>query len=927
MPIREGQYYTLIGSNFGGGVLPDSDTPVASVIASTGWTPSSGTVTSVLNTANLVDDVTSTIVGGASKTTELRLQLKACPTASNRVMLGYVVQVVGEIGWLTTLAATVRLHIRVRGTEGSVERSAEVGTTTGAGPISYGHNFTGGGGQPGDVGLYWDNSKGVLDFAPEVDIWFETDIPITSGGVQVDVKLLMVQYVFLDLQAIDGKFFFPPHIKYAGKPIGVSAVNRLATMGYSPNDLDQPNYPDLFFSQVQEVVSSSAATQPSGDAESLGVRVITKDDGGPQVQAELPDTNHQQASLSPLPVWIHKQAYLVPGQDQFIWTDPKRVPVVCMPDKPYTPVLTATLEEDGVRLQGYSRDNLLPGYYGSNGLYETDTVFAGASSVDRPLGMLASLATGWTASWQLGLDSRQAWRVRMEQNGVSNFSASLGAVPVQAGKQYRVAVGLRVGGGAGTQSMTLSYNILSDAGVSLQSGSTADNVTTSGTNIHHVLTANHDGWLRLTVQSNVFMSNGHWVELYDPAVHRAIGDETVDQYAQGGYLWGNAWPKLHGLYLSAPVSGSDVAVRISPAVPITYNPTSIEFDTSASTEYIVEFVNEVWGLPPDWPGTLRASMRAKVSYNGVTGSPRLSLGLRFLDSDWNLLDETWEVSSATPSTTHRYFAMTELHDVPEDTVYIQPLLFWGQISGSGNLQVSNLELYFNTLPPPPDIVGCSGGTQMAWIETPCSWTLIERRFVGANQTTPWATVAALWNDPVNDFDWTDHILPENMQIEYRARVVGMLNGELMYSDYTDVESVGPDVDLSNDRWTLWDPTHTLLQEPLRFDIGGRQPTLKQELPSAVGRFSPVGRDRRVITSDISKGRIFQMEINSIDADELALWQSLHPYRDCLILTRASTGEVWPVALTSNIRIVTHNTNPTMYDIEVELEEIDVPPVW
>jgi hypothetical protein len=163
-----------------------------------------------------------------------------------------------------------------------------------------------------------------------------------------------------------------------------------------------------------------------------------------------------------------------------------------------------------------------------------------------------------------------------------------------------------------------------------------------------------------------------------------------------------------------------------------------------------------------------------------------------------------------------------------------------------------------------------------------------------------------------------------MTFKYRARVLGLMDGLLHEGQYTS------EISLSTSspglQWTLWDPSDDA-NGPLRFDINGDDGSLGFNLQASLAMYAPIGRNRRVLTRDTSKGRQFAFQVELLSAADFALWEIYHVNRDVLILTRTSTGECWSVVISSDMQVLMQNTTPIRYIINVTLEQVDEPPVW
>jgi hypothetical protein len=933
MGINLLQAHTLGTTAMGGAV---DDLLAASIVSPGTWyvTGGAGTVLSVLNAGDGIAFINDDLpMGGSGVSSTLQIQLRACPMPAGRVLLGYYAMVFGEVASLGSLipAVNISCHMRLLGTQGQVEREQVIGLANVAigANYFYGAQFGGMGSTPGDLGLFWEDSKGILDPAPQLHIWFETATPPTTFGTSVDIRWIMAGYLYADLAVLPGKRFFPMHIKYLAKPVASTSGGPEALLGFTADALQEDNYPDIYQSHIQDNFSAGVP-QPFDRYLDLGVRNIVRDDGGPQLHVAVP-TGHEE-HLASRYAWMQREGYLVAGQDQFVWTRHSVLPLsYSQPDTPRAPVLVdVTPDTDGVEIELYSQDNLMPAFPGANGSYDASMPQSAGAPIDLAAALFDSITAGFVASWNIrNVDYRATYALRLSNNnGVATaLNARYHGVPVQAGKQYRIAITANTGGGVGTVSGFIGARLVDATGALLADFTDAVSWSATDTTFQTFYTPGLDGWLQLQIIITPTIPTAGYLQVWSPQIHISDSLATSSLFTQGGYLWGNASPKLHGRYSSNIGSAHDIAIETVPALTPVSNAAGLQLTLANATEYDITLSDEIWGLPPEWPGTLTVCARFQAMVTVAAAPNYLSYGLRFLDENLNVLSDYWTDSTVSLTTSYQVFKLQDVA-VPEGTVHIQPILFVRQDSGSSKvLQLKGFDLYINTDCPPDALGSIAGGTQLAVIQTPGEWLCVERRIVGSNQTLDWVSVAMLFADPMIDTVWKDQILPENMEFEYRACTYGMLNGQLVKGPYSDVQSVGPTTDESGQRWTLWDPSGELLSEPLRFDIVGADPTLDTSLPGAVGMFSPIGANRRIASSDISKGTVFAMEINSIDEDEVALWKKLHEVRKPLIMTRAMTGEVWCVIITSAIQMTLHNTNPPMYDIHLEMEEVDVPPVW
>jgi hypothetical protein len=772
-----------------------------------------------------------------------------------------------------------------------------------------------------ETGIYsaW-NWPTAAPFANNADLPTSLEIVLTvqeeDGSVSVTATLDEVNvYVWAFVPTLHTAYFaLPPHIRHQGKLVktaggAYSAIPYLTSAPFGAVAA-QPD--------VVESVVAMATTGPGAIVENLGVRRVYAEDEGVWGRINIPVSKLGTGIVPPTAVQLtHRCGYQQDAGD-YAWSaymaELSSIQLGTHMGLPQKPEITVTEVANGIQLSGFSRDNLMPAVMTANRLITHQALTA----FDKLASQLVSTHAGWNASWQpMGISSRQAYGMQFTNStgGSSSGIFKLVPIPVKAGVVYDIAARIRKTGGAGAVSITLDMELRNAANAvvnttTIQTSSGATPLTLAGT-----YTPSADGWAIMVLTFTATPNAGTFT--LDGLKVARRGSVATDEWCQGGLIWGNAFLRGTG---ARGGGETDTIVR-----EVTGSGTLGSAGTTPSTGWLwgtptegsIVMYDYLVGLPVDWPGDLYVHGRFKVD---VTADVDWWYGLRFLDRYEQILENRWIDNMAALAASGDQQVTFEDQLVPKGTVRIAWIFGIIGQGASGNINIKEPELYFNNMPPTA-IKGVGTGTILEPSQTPQAWIGYERLLPEGD----WTIIGMVPVDPMANSTMIDYIFPENMDFTYRASVWAMIDGHMIQGPYCN-EIVITSTDDSNQRWTLWDPTQDI--GPLRFDISGSDPELNTTQTVSVGRFTPINRSRRVVTADVSKGQVFHLTgVSSIDEDEVALWESLHDDPRVMILTRAWTGECWPVMFTSDLRVTFQNTDPPLYRLECEVEEVDVVPVW
>jgi hypothetical protein len=662
---------------------------------------------------------------------------------------------------------------------------------------------------------------------------------------------------------------------------------------------------------VVRVIHTDRALAPQGTLiQDFGIITPRPSDNGiivPKVDLVNPDTPARPTG------YIHtKCGWLVPATGEYYWTNWSSFHGRAIATRPVAPVLTTVINGDQVDMTGFSCDNLLsPWYTGFRAdiipdpnTHEHPNVIANNTLVSQPAYDTVNQRGDW------------CFRVtRITSIGAIELLSTL--VPVQVGKTYAASCFFRTSVGSST---TLNIQWLNAAGgVISTSVVDTDNQTVrtlmQGTAVAPALAVSAQ--IRVIVAS---IAIGATLDVDSISLSRYNG-ASIPQYNTGGHIWGNAATRLGSekamqgnthfwMEEETPNIGTVTDVTTAPRTGTHH----IQYVTSGSSTLVLPLHRHY--LPEAIPPGVVVSARAWV--RPTTLAHQCTLGLRFVDTEGDLISEFWGPNAATVVGVYTKF-MAEGAVVPVGTAAIFLLVGLPE-NVAQTFYIDDIGVFYT--PTCPADTQDAGGYVIEAPHAGClGFYVIERQL--ANDTT-WTPISIQQVNPLVDVAFTDYLVPEGMTFRYRARVLGTMDGRLVEGAYTAEETettASPGL-----QWTLWDPSSDT-KGPLRFDLSASNPMVNETLISALAMYAPVGRNRRVLTKDVSKGRVFALDIDLIDGTQLALWETYHEDRNVLILTRTSTGECWPVVLTSDMQVQIQNTTPVRYLIKVTAEEVDVPSVW
>ncbi|MGW8179234.1 MAG: hypothetical protein ACWGQW_10810, partial [bacterium] len=599
---------------------------------------------------------------------------------------------------------------------------------------------------------------------------------------------------------------------------------------------------------------------------------------------------------------------------------------VCRHQVPQAPIFSAALNGDQVDISGQSSDNLIPGFFWGHEPWPTGA----GSNVPTPE------ATNGTVAWadeNAGWSTYTSRMMRLTATSSSvDMSADFPPVPVIANEDYVAAVYGQintVSGGA----LTMYVEVLwyTSTGASISTGSAANQSFNDGANwpVGGTVTAPATAaWAVLRIRAASIADIGDIMDLTHPILRLDDGVSATDHTSySGGLLWGQ-WLDQLGGDDPAPstvevIASSDVTVYTAD----TNNPQVGSYDLRLDyslTPLTVVVLKQHWGpfLPITWPGgtlTLSGIFGCVDFDNGI-----VLLGIQFLDEQGrNTGSAQWSDGTLVSYSSFQTVTCAGI-EVPEGATTCNILI---GLSAGPKFLVDALWLGFEPAGDSPSSTILSlvdsyhaGGDYGTPVTSPAAWLGIERSLDGG---TTYTTIAMEPLSPSAATTFTDYLCPENWSVKYRACTYALINGVVIQGEYTSVTTLTTSV-TTTEGWTLWDPSQDV---HIDFDIDATNPQLTYSLLSALNSYSPIGAARRVVTKDTSKGKAFQLLVDSIDDTELALWQQLHEDRNALLLVRLQTGEVWSVILTGDPQVKVLNTDPVRFQMNISLEEIDVPPVW
>jgi len=741
---------------------------------------------------------------------------------------------------------------------------------------------------------------------------FVPPVPPLVDDVEVVFREVVIYPLVFTPTTYVAYFSPPPHIWDPTTPgVSLSSIGGMAKPSVGSTFFQSSNPSDV--PDVVRVVYSDAALAPQeAIIEDFGLIVPRPDDKGlvvPRVDFVNPDSATKPTG------YIHMSSgWLSPAMGDYYWSNWSTIKAEQTATRPVVPVLTAVINGDQVDFTGHSCDNLLPALAsGVQGTVDVAQIAVGP----------AVTATVNTLSFTAPYDGTQRTGqvIRVTRNtSIGDITLSWAAVPVQASKVYAATCFFRTSVAA-----TVNFNIswytsgtafISTSTVATSAGSTSrvqlsGTVTTPGTAAYAI------------VQIVVVAAGIATTFDVDSISFNRYNGASIPAFNAGGYIWGNAanflgsekpltfTGALHKIESDNPTVGTVTEVTTAPRIGTHH----LQYVSTGSSTLVLPA--HKFYLPEALPTTI-CSARAWV--RSVTTAGRCTLGLRFMDSTGATIHDKWGTVSAMTSTSTYASFKCEGVTIPDGAVAVAFLL--GLPTNSAiTYYIDSICLQFKSTLTNDGLNTDGYGSNVYPLQGCVSYLVIERQL--ANSTT-WTPILIKQVSPNSDVALSDYVVPEGMTFKYRARVLGLMDGLLHEGQYTS------EISLSTSspglQWTLWDPSDDA-NGPLRFDINGDDGSLGFNLQASLAMYAPIGRNRRVLTRDTSKGRQFAFQVELLSAADFALWEIYHVNRDVLILTRTSTGECWSVVISSDMQVLMQNTTPIRYIINVTLEQVDEPPVW
>lgn len=894
-------------------------------VTANGWVSSGGTVLSVVQGAggnNYVSGTTGTAFN-------LTMNMSAFSPGSTQYLYGIMLEVLGlgcTVGYTlpSQILSIPYIPIKCRITCGAGVKVFELqardltGVVYGtSAPVS--HGVVPVAANTGDDKFYFlyafDNKVTKWDLSgPVVEIWAPYPAPIKSSGVYVVLKKVQIWPLYM----VNPPNLNPPAVLLSEPPHVWSPDGRPATLSGPGGTgkpavwfpIYEPSY-EIDVPDVVRVIHNDDSQPPSGTTETdFGIVTPRPDDRG-LVVGRVDLSNPTIGSRAQQ--YIHcKSGWLVPATGEYYWTDWTTLSARPIANTPVPPGISAVINGDQVDVTVFAANSLLaPFYYGHAGTSAPDIANLEHPTVQASVNTLSFLAAYDTNA------QRSDWAFRVTRNTIAGSCDFISHyMPVQTGKTYYASVYFRTSISVAT---TVFVNWYNSSGTFLSQSNLGNANSTTRTNQQYTVVAPANAaWATLQVQT-ASVAVGTTMDL-DQIVFARYDGVSMKLANAGGYIWGNAAFRVgsakpltgNTVYWHEDESPADATITEVTTLPRT-GTHHISFVHADPATLVVPLFRHY--LPEAIPAGTVMSTRCWVRSTPLAGN--CTIGLRFIDSVGDIIIEEWGARGLTNTSAYTVFKAENVV-VPDNTAAI---FFVAAFSPTSDTQyIDDIGVFF-TATCPGDNIPTPGHVTGAPYPGFLGYLVIERQL--ANSTT-WTPIAISQVNPNVDWVYSDYTVPEGMSFKYRARVLGTMDGYLVEGQYSAEETettTSPGL-----QWTLWDPSSDA-KGPLRFDIEGSSGEFEQTLLASLAMYTPVGRNRRVLTKDVSKGRVFNFTVDLIDSTQLTLWETYHTDRNVLILTRTSTGECWSVVITSDLKIHVHNTTPARYTIDIQLEEVDVPAVW